>query len=42
MTGSGLAENPRGHCPDHSTGVSCAVGLGVSVGGESGAPIKFA
>jgi peptide-methionine (S)-S-oxide reductase len=24
-----LAKNPRGYCPDHSTGVSCSVGLGV-------------
>jgi peptide-methionine (S)-S-oxide reductase len=24
-----LAKNPRGYCPDHSTGVSCPVGLGV-------------
>jgi hypothetical protein len=36
-----LPENPRGYCPDHSTGVSCPVGLGVSVGDESEAPIKF-
>lgn len=35
------SENPRGYCPDHSTGVSCPVGLGVSVGHESEAPIKF-
>jgi peptide-methionine (S)-S-oxide reductase len=27
-----LAKNPRGYCPDHSTGVSCPVGLGVSLG----------
>ncbi len=25
-----LAKNPRGYCPDHSTGVSCPVGLGVN------------
>jgi peptide-methionine (S)-S-oxide reductase len=25
-----LAKNPGGYCPDHSTGVSCPVGLGVS------------
>ncbi len=25
-----LAKNPNGYCPDHSTGVSCPVGLGVS------------
>jgi peptide-methionine (S)-S-oxide reductase len=24
-----LAKNPDGYCPDHSTGVSCPVGLGV-------------
>ena len=27
-----LAKNPRGYCPDHSTGVSCPVGLGVTAG----------
>jgi peptide-methionine (S)-S-oxide reductase len=26
-----LAKNPNGYCPDQSTGVSCPVGLGVSV-----------
>jgi peptide-methionine (S)-S-oxide reductase len=26
-----LAKNPRGYCPDNSTGVSCPVGLGVNV-----------
>jgi len=25
-----LAKNPRGYCPDHSTGVSCPIGLGVT------------
>ncbi len=25
-----LAKNPAGYCPDHSTGVSCPVGVGVS------------
>ena len=25
-----LAKNPNGYCPDHSTGVSCPIGLGVS------------
>jgi peptide-methionine (S)-S-oxide reductase len=25
-----LAKNPHGYCPDHSTGVSCPVGLGVT------------
>jgi peptide-methionine (S)-S-oxide reductase len=28
-----LAKNPRGYCPDHSTGVSCPSGLGVSATG---------
>ena len=26
-----LAKNPRGYCPDHSTGVSCPIGLSVQV-----------
>ena len=25
-----LAKNPMGYCPDHSTGVSCPIGLGVT------------
>jgi peptide-methionine (S)-S-oxide reductase len=25
-----LDKNPRGYCPDHSTGVSCPIGLGVA------------
>jgi peptide-methionine (S)-S-oxide reductase len=25
-----LAKNPRGYCPDNSTGVSCPVGLGIT------------
>jgi peptide-methionine (S)-S-oxide reductase len=25
-----LAKNPRGYCPDNSTGVSCPIGLGVA------------
>jgi peptide-methionine (S)-S-oxide reductase len=25
-----LAKNPAGYCPDHSTGIACPVGLGVS------------
>jgi peptide-methionine (S)-S-oxide reductase len=25
-----LAKNPNGYCPDHSTGVSCPIGLGVA------------
>jgi peptide-methionine (S)-S-oxide reductase len=28
-----LSKNPRGYCPDHSTGVSCPVGVGVSATG---------
>ena len=24
-----LFENPRGYCPDHGTGVSCPIGVGV-------------
>ena len=28
-----LAKNPRGYCPDNSTGVSCPVGLGVEAVG---------
>jgi peptide-methionine (S)-S-oxide reductase len=35
-----LAKNPNGYCPDHSTGVSCPIGLGV--GAEPEAPITFA
>jgi len=27
-----LAKNPAGYCPDHSTGVACPLGLGVSAG----------
>jgi peptide-methionine (S)-S-oxide reductase len=27
-----LAKNPGGYCPNHSTGVSCPIGLGVSPG----------
>ena len=26
-----LAKNPNGYCPDHSTGVSCPIGVGVPV-----------
>jgi peptide-methionine (S)-S-oxide reductase len=36
-----LAKNPNGYCPIHATGVACPIGLGVSVGGESVAPIEF-
>jgi peptide-methionine (S)-S-oxide reductase len=28
-----LAKNPAGYCPDHSTGVACPVGLGVTAEG---------
>jgi peptide-methionine (S)-S-oxide reductase len=27
-----LAKNPNGYCPDNSTGVSCPIGTGVSLG----------
>jgi peptide-methionine (S)-S-oxide reductase len=27
-----LAKNPGGYCPNHSTGVSCPIGVGVSLG----------
>ncbi|HSH21184.1 MAG TPA: peptide-methionine (S)-S-oxide reductase MsrA, partial [Candidatus Caenarcaniphilales bacterium] len=30
-----LAKNPGGYCPDHSTGVACPIGLGVSAGEAS-------
>jgi peptide-methionine (S)-S-oxide reductase len=30
-----LAKNPNGYCPDHSTGVSCPVGLSVPTAGPS-------
>lgn len=33
-----LAKNPRGYCPDHSTGVSCPIGLGVA---SIDSPISF-
>jgi peptide-methionine (S)-S-oxide reductase len=28
-----LAWNPRGYCPDHSTGLSCPIGVGVEASG---------
>ena len=31
-----LVKNPGGYCPDHSTGVSCPVGLGVALGQQAG------
>jgi len=30
-----LAKNPMGYCPDHSTGVSCPIGLGVTMPAQS-------
>src|SRR5437763_1636613 len=27
-----LAKNPGGYCPDHSTGVACPIGVGISLG----------
>ena len=27
-----LKKNPYGYCPDHGTGVSCLIGLGVTTG----------
>ena len=27
-----LSKNPNGYCPDHGTGVSCPIGVGVSAG----------
>jgi len=30
-----LAKNPNGYCPDHSTGVSCPVGVGVNAGDQA-------
>ena len=37
-----LAKNPHGYCPDHSTGVSCPVGLGVTASAKTGAaPISY-
>jgi peptide-methionine (S)-S-oxide reductase len=29
-----LDKNPRGYCPDHSTGVSCPIGVGVAYASE--------
>jgi hypothetical protein len=28
------SKNPRGYCPDNSTGVSCPIGVGVSARAE--------
>jgi len=30
-----LHKNPGGYCPDHGTGVSCPIGLGISTGAAS-------
>jgi hypothetical protein len=31
-TSSTLEQNPYGYCPDHGTGVSCPIGVGVTYG----------
>jgi peptide-methionine (S)-S-oxide reductase len=36
-----LEKNPRGYCPDHSTGVSCPVGLGVTAVGAQSQKIEI-
>jgi len=36
-----LARNPRGYCPDHSTGVACPVGLGIAADTEPAAAVKL-
>jgi peptide-methionine (S)-S-oxide reductase len=36
-----LDKNPRGYCPDHSTGVSCPIGLGVATGDPAMEPISY-
>jgi peptide-methionine (S)-S-oxide reductase len=33
-----LDKNPRGYCPDHSTGISCPIGLGVPTTVDQAAP----
>jgi peptide-methionine (S)-S-oxide reductase len=33
-----LAKVPNGYCPDHSTGVSCPIGLGVTATAQRAAP----
>jgi len=36
-----LAKNPGGYCPNHSTGVSCPIGLGIPAGiGEDAGPVE--
>jgi peptide-methionine (S)-S-oxide reductase len=37
-----LDKNPRGYCPDHSTGVSCPIGVGVAASSDARSPIEFA
>ena len=32
-----LAKQPSGYCPDHSTGVACPIGVGVTLGRPEGA-----
>jgi peptide-methionine (S)-S-oxide reductase len=36
-----LSKNPNGYCPDHGTGVSCPVGLGVSMDAVESSPISI-
>ncbi len=36
-----LHKNPFGYCPDHSTGVACPTGLGVSAGDASAIPLEL-
>jgi peptide-methionine (S)-S-oxide reductase len=36
-----LHKVPNGYCPDHSTGVACPVGLGVSAAASTASPINF-
>jgi peptide-methionine (S)-S-oxide reductase len=36
-----LKKNPYGYCPDHGTGVSCPIGLGVTTGtGVKAEPVE--
>jgi peptide-methionine (S)-S-oxide reductase len=36
-----LKKNPYGSCPDHGTGVSCPIGLGVTTGtGVKAEPVE--
>jgi len=36
-----LDKNPFGYCPDHSTGIACPTGLGVSARDTSATPIEL-